>query len=388
MWTRALALIALAPALASAKTSVLAHDARAGDPTPEKADASEGVEHVVFGQLNASVVMDKLRVAVTDREGTTTVRLAITVSSTDQDRRQATIPLGLPVGARIVDAAVTIGSELRTVTAMVEPGQARDAYQRAFDIGRDPLLVELVDDARDAHAIPTDAMDPERARLQAFAPAPPHASEGAANYVLRAFPLENHGQARIELTLELPSGTAKRLVIDHAARIGVVEVERRKRQDVRSPIAFDLPAATRGLPAGVANIVERGFVDATRSLYAGWAPRPVRVRMPTVVVDSMPMGGDRWVDKGMVKRRVKEHMAQLGRCYEAVTQFQGGPEGTAVMHWLIDTSGTPQSITVDGEIDDPRITSCLAEQVAQWQFPAGDTNIVVNYPLHFAMAVH
>ncbi|MFN0253780.1 MAG: AgmX/PglI C-terminal domain-containing protein [Kofleriaceae bacterium] len=463
MWMRTLALIALAPALAFAKTSVSgAPDARAGgseregsridtrgsrhDAATPRTDArtaradepNESTATIVLGLAGRDIVIDKLRVVMPTRasmrgesvstrggtrgegkrargsdelDGMHRVRLVFTMSTPSTDRRQAVMPLGLPEGARIVGAAVAIGNEARMVASMMSPAGAREEYQDVFRIAEDPLLVERVDPARDVHAIANDAFDvgatpifPTGAApsLQAFVPVPPEATDrgGYVNYVVRAFPLTERDKARVELTIELPDHTA-RLEIANEQRIRTLEIERatasgpnvRRRHDVREPIALDLPAPLR-MPVSIARVADRVAdrmsVDATHSLYAGFAPPiPLRGRaaVPTVSID-MPHGPlpHCGVDKTTIRRVVKQHMAQLARCYTRVTEYRGGQEGTAVMHFFIAQDGTVSNAFVDGEIEDVRITECLVDELVRWQFTPGDSGVMVHYPLTFKLA--
>jgi hypothetical protein len=411
MWMRTLALIALAPALVFAKTSVStgARDARAGVSEP---DVRGTTATIVLGMAGRDIVIDKLRVVMPrapgDDDGARTVRLVFTMSTASTERRQAVMPLGLPDGARIVGAAVAIGNEARMVASMLSPEAAREEYQDVFRIAKDPLLVERVDRARDVHAIANDAFDEgptpmfptgSAPSFEAFVPVPPDATDraGYANYVVRAFPLTDRDKALVELVIELPDD-AGRVEIANEQRIRTFEIERatasgpdvRRKHDVIAPIAMDLPAARR-MPVSVANVAERMHVDMTHSLYAGFAPMvPMRGRaaaVPTVSIGVPHRAPHYWsADKTTIRRVVRQHMAQLARCYTRVTEYRGGQEGTAVMHFFIELDGTVSNAFVDGEIDDARITECLVDQVVQWQFTPGHAGVMVHYPLTFKLA--
>jgi hypothetical protein len=92
------------------------------------------------------------------------------------------------------------------------------------------------------------------------------------------------------------------------------------------------------------------------------------------------------VDKGEIRREIKRHMARLTHCYVKEVQYKGGPEGEAVLHFLIDGEGKIASATVDGTLDHPAVTSCLTNVVHQFEFRPGDGNTLVNYPLRFVLA--
>jgi hypothetical protein len=163
----------------------------------------------------------------------------------------------------------------------------------------------------------------------------------------------------------------------------------RRKYDVIAPIAMALPPARR-MPVSVANVAERMSVDTTHSLYAGFAP-PVPMRGRAAAVPTVSIGMHRYThswsaDKTTIRRVVKQHMAQLARCYTRVTEYRGGQEGTAVMHFFIELDGTVSNAFVDGEIDDARITECLVDQLVQWQFTPGNAGVMVHYPLTFKLA--
>lgn len=393
---RTLALIALAPALAFAKTTV-ARDARAGDLPVDEAEATT---RIVLGEARSGgqndnqntphdIHIDRLRVVPADSDGTVQVRLVLVLSSSSVDRRQAVLPIALPAGAHVVGARVSIGNEPELVAIALAPAAAREEFTRVFQVAKDPLLVERMPES-DA-PVPAGA-DPA---IDPFATVASRATTdaGYTHYVVRAFPLSKGSSARVELDVELAQADApRRLVIAHAQPIASVEVVSgpadarivRTRRDVRAAIAMPLPAP-RALPASVAEVASRTGVDAERSLYAGWATRTPTV-LPTITIGDAGLRAPYGLDKATIRRTVKQHLAQLARCYTKVTEYQGGPEGTAVLRFFIAPNGLVAMANVDGEIDDERITSCLASEVRQWEFPRGDGGVLVNYPLTFKLA--
>ena len=110
------------------------------------------------------------------------------------------------------------------------------------------------------------------------------------------------------------------------------------------------------------------------------APAGPAVLLPPPVVMSCSFGGRPF------RRVFKQHHAQLARCYTRVIEYQGGPEGTAVLHVTIAADGTVVEASVDGELGDTRITDCLATEAKHWKFAPDDTTVVVNYSLSFRIA--
>jgi len=86
-----------------------------------------------------------------------------------------------------------------------------------------------------------------------------------------------------------------------------------------------------------------------------------------------------------ILRVFKQHRAQLARCYTRVVEYRGGPEGTVVLHVTITPDGTVTRASVDGDLEDLRITECLATEVRRWKFPPSDTTVVVSYPLRLRL---
>ena len=411
MWTRTLALIALAPALAFAKTSVTGAPREASAGTPIETDSR--VAPIVIGEAGADVELSKLRVIVDGGE-IPTVRLVLTLATDSNERRHAVIPLALPDTARITGGSIVLGVSAPMVAKALLPTAARAAYQELFQLGRDPLLVEQVTDATEAPAPATAANATNARPLDAFAPVPPRANDhlrtpfgsatrptcvglvdhaGVTNYVVRAFPLARSAAARVELIVELASPDATRLVIAHARRIGRVEVQTayaggspppaiRVRHDTHAPISVALPPA-RALPVGVAAVAERPRVDAAHSLFAGWAregtPPRITFGSPTHCCATS-------VDGREIRRAFKLYRSRLARCYSRFTEYRGGQEGTAVIHFAIHPSGSVVAAEVDGELEDRRITDCLAGEVRTWTFRRGDAMVMANYPLHFTLA--
>ena len=148
---------------------------------------------------------------------------------------------------------------------------------------------------------------------------------------------------------------------------GPITIEVPQRRELALPLAADRPA-----------------VNETTSFYAGFAPTGGG-GIPIITFGGAPHRQRYSPDKSHIRRQIKRHTAQLQHCYERAYQYNplGGPDADAVLHFTIDQAGEITDTTIDGTIEDPAITSCLAGVVAQLEFPAGDASTQVNYPLHF-----
>jgi len=305
-----------------------------------------------IGQPGAKLTLDKVAVAIQQDALALTANVTLSVSTSDNAAREATMTVEVPQGARVTGVALTLGKTARMVALASSAERAAMDYQRVLDYGRDPVLVQWK-------------------------------STGAVGDVIevRAFPLTTTERARIELTIELPTMAA--LALDTQARtVEIASVNRATYRKVKEPITFALPP-WRELDLGLT--VPRPHVSATTSFYAGFAPGGLQV--PIVFIGGVAPYRCFSPNKAMIRREIKRHTAQLQHCYERAYQYKptGGPDADAVLHFTIDPAGTVSETTIDGTIDDPAITSCLAGVVAELQFPAGDSATQVNYPLRFRL---
>ncbi len=305
-----------------------------------------------IGQPGDKVALDRVGVAIRQDPLGTSASVTLSVSTAEVVPHEAVIALAVPRGARVTDVAITIGKTERMVAHASTAATASAEYQRWFDRGKDPVLVQWKDER------------PEGDVLE-----------------IRAFPLTKTDRGRIELTIELPQDMAA-LTVDAIAPTVEVAGDRTYRK-VRRPIVVQVPVRRElELPLAVA----RPSVSKETSLYAGFAPSmavPPRVvinigRRPSWVVPA--------VSSSEIRKEVKRHRARLQHCYERVVQYRGGIEGEAVLHFLVGRTGKIEAVNVDGTITDEQITSCLKEVVASFEFRAGDGTVQVNYPLRFQLA--
>ena len=172
-------------------------------------------------------------------------------------------------------------------------------------------------------------------------------------------------------------------------------------------LAIDLPAtrALRVEPSNLLVVDGKPMHDAAALTIAEHEPASYPhvdsnvslLAEADVVLPSFMSGGDDLptvspsmigiVDKGMIRRTVKEHMAQLRQCWMTVAQRHPDVEGNASLHFEIGADGKIGDATADGTLANDAVFDCLAAEVKTWEFPAVANAgiVVVNYPLYFRL---
>jgi hypothetical protein len=290
----------------------------------------------------------KLRIVLDQDTHTLTAKLAFTVVCDDYEGREAVISLGVPSGTRVRQAALTLGTAERMVAGAESAATAKERYRLDVERKRDPLLVQLA---------------------------------GAHQLELRAYPLTERDQARIEITLELAPTTTLR-VDPSGHRIDALEVVTATKRVERGGVERAVVIVTPPAHAASSRSVPASDVSAKMSLYAGPAPSHGG---PRSVVDPAPIRAYSSLDHGSIRRKFREYRDKFSYCYTREVQFRGGADGELVLHVTIGRSGRVLDATVDGELDEPKVAACLAEVVTAWSFDPGDTTVLVNYPLRFQL---
>jgi hypothetical protein len=95
-----------------------------------------------------------------------------------------------------------------------------------------------------------------------------------------------------------------------------------------------------------------------------------------------PMG-HRNLDKTMIRRRMKWFQPGLRQCFMHAAQWSGLRSGGAVMAFMITGDGNVAFATATESDLPASVNACLEEQVMRWEFPAADGNVHVNYPVTF-----
>jgi hypothetical protein len=314
---------------------------------PYMPDRVPEAPRLVIGSPGGLFDMGAVAVAVrTDALGLT-AHVTLHVTALDVVPRESVIAVELPHGARVTGAAITIGKTERMVAAASSVERAKVEYQRVLDVGKDPVLV---------HWKTGDEIE------------------------VRAFPLSAGHPGTIELTIELPAISALAIDVTTPKLEYAAGAKRTTYRKVSEPITVELP---RQRELALPLVAARPGVGPTMSLFAGFAPS---MGMP-IILTGRPTHVAPELRGNDVRKEVKRHLAKLGHCYEHEVQFRGGPEGTAVLHFLISKEGKVESTTIDGAIENEAITSCLANVVAtSFEFRAGDSAIQVNYPLTFRLS--
>lgn len=91
------------------------------------------------------------------------------------------------------------------------------------------------------------------------------------------------------------------------------------------------------------------------------------------------------IDREMIRKVVREHVAQLRYCYESLLSTQPNLEGRVSVKWHVTGAGVVDSAQV---VSSPSVElgTCLAGRVRTWVFPATkrvEAGFVVTYPFTF-----
>jgi len=112
-----------------------------------------------------------------------------------------------------------------------------------------------------------------------------------------------------------------------------------------------------------------GVVTSVQSGYAS-----VQIAAPIVIGD---------LDKSIIRRYIRRHLAKFRYCYERVLLTRPTLEGTVDARFTIDSTGTVISSTATGV--DPQVSACVATAIKTIAFPKADNIglVQVNYPFKF-----
>jgi hypothetical protein len=92
------------------------------------------------------------------------------------------------------------------------------------------------------------------------------------------------------------------------------------------------------------------------------------------------------LDKEIIRRVVREHMAQIRYCYERELTKTPGIYGKIVMKWIINGQGkVTQAKVAETQMNNKNVESCIARKILTWRFPKpkGGGIVIVNYPFVF-----
>jgi TonB family protein len=109
-----------------------------------------------------------------------------------------------------------------------------------------------------------------------------------------------------------------------------------------------------------------------------------RAITPTVL-EQPPDVADGCLDKERLRAVVREHLAQVRNCYEALLSRLPALEGRVVVTWHVTTAGVVDSAEVLST-PSPELGACLAGRILTWRFPAAQqagAGFRVSYPFVF-----
>jgi hypothetical protein len=92
------------------------------------------------------------------------------------------------------------------------------------------------------------------------------------------------------------------------------------------------------------------------------------------------------LDKEIIRRVVREHMAQIRYCYEKELTRTPGIYGKIVMKWIINGNGkVTQAKVAQTQMKNKNVENCMARKIRTWRFPKpkGGGIVIVNYPFVF-----
>ncbi len=86
-----------------------------------------------------------------------------------------------------------------------------------------------------------------------------------------------------------------------------------------------------------------------------------------------------------VHAEVRERLPAIRACYERFATVEGRPMGVVRLGWQIEASGAVTSVElIASSLHSAAIESCIAADVARWQFPrAPQPTEVREYPFEF-----
>jgi len=277
------------------------------------------------------------------------VKLTFELVGRDAVERDVALQLRLPAGARASGLAIAGVAEGYALSQE----QAREEY--AFTIRHyhdDPMLLEWR-----SHTAAGDVL------------------------VLRAYPVSAGSPLAAEVTIEMPPATT--LLLDVGNQTTAIPVV------APAPPSSDVPLYTEPLVIAPrrAEREPASYVGPRTSLIAGSLGGPdndpvAEILEPEPAAVAAPIGGP---DRDTISDVVAFHRAQLRRCYLYEAQRDHALAGVVVMRFAIKPDGTTAVHPFEGTLANARVRSCIAHEVASWEFARSDESTEVTYPLTFAL---
>ncbi len=92
------------------------------------------------------------------------------------------------------------------------------------------------------------------------------------------------------------------------------------------------------------------------------------------------------LDKEIIRRVIKEHLAQIRYCYEKELTRSPGLFGKVATQFTISADGNVQSAEVQqSTMNNAEVERCITSKIRTWVFPKpkGGGVVVVKYPFIF-----
>jgi tetratricopeptide (TPR) repeat protein len=117
----------------------------------------------------------------------------------------------------------------------------------------------------------------------------------------------------------------------------------------------------------------------------GRAMMRARVAAVPAIVLAAPSVASGSLDKSIIRRYIKRHIAQIGYCYERELLARPQLQGTLQTQFTIGVTGHVLAATATGV--DEKVATCVAGVIRNIEFPpVDDSTVVVNYPFTFRTA--
>lgn len=90
------------------------------------------------------------------------------------------------------------------------------------------------------------------------------------------------------------------------------------------------------------------------------------------------------LDRDIIRRVVRSNVDDVRDCYNAGLRNNAALGGTLTIDFTIDARGrVAQSKPADGgDFEDPKVAQCIADAIANWEFPASGGEVTVSYPFN------
>jgi len=126
------------------------------------------------------------------------------------------------------------------------------------------------------------------------------------------------------------------------------------------------------------------YSSLDEKLYVIEASRFGKVFKPQKIRE--PLIGE--LDKNLVSNYIRKNRYQLQQCYELAIRRNDSAAGSMLWSWRIDTRGKASDVNlVKSTISDSKMTRCIQQKIAKWQFPRPRRGSVeIRYPFDFRPA--